>query len=173
VSDGTDREVLEYLDKILEIVLKTQRLGEKMAADIDVLVADVAEQSTIEDGILTMVEALVANQNNPAKLQAIVAGMAANKAKLVQAIQVGTPQASTALTITPSPVSMAAVGAVQQLKVVDPSGADVTATATYSSSDATKATVSAAGLVTDVAAGTATISVASGVSAGTVAVTTA
>jgi hypothetical protein len=44
-----------------------------------------------------------------------------------------------------------------QLRVVDANGDDVTATATYASSDATKATVSAGGLVTGVAAGTATI----------------
>jgi uncharacterized protein YjdB len=44
-----------------------------------------------------------------------------------------------------------------QLRVVDANGDDITGTATYASSDATKATVSAGGVVTGVAAGTSTI----------------
>lgn len=45
----------------------------------------------------------------------------------------------------------------QQLAVTNAAGDDVTADATYVSSDPTKATVSAAGLVSPVAAGSATI----------------
>jgi hypothetical protein len=168
-----DREAIEYLDKILETVLKTQRLGEKMANDLDTLIQDVADQSTIEDSILQIVTTLKANQNNPAKLQALVAAMDVNKGKLVQAVQIGTPQANTTLTITPSPVTLTTASPTQQLKVVDPTGADVTATSAYTSADATKATVSATGLVTEVASGSTTISVSSGANAGTVSVTTA
>lgn len=152
-------------------ILKTQ--GAKIMADIDVILQDIADQSTIEDSILTLIQSLVANQNNPAALKTIIIALDANKAKLVKAVQIGTPQANTTLVITPSPVSLAAAGATQQLAVVDPTGADVTATSTYTSADATKATVSASGLVTDVAAGSTTISVANGANAGSVPVTTA
>ena len=144
-----------------------------MATDIATILQDIADQSTIEDSILALIQNLVANQNNPAALKTIISALDANKAKLVQAVHIGTPQANTTLTITPSPVSLAAAGATQQLAVVDPSGADVTATAVYTSSDPTKATVSTSGLVTDVAAGTCTVSVASGANAGSVNVTTA
>lgn len=62
--------------------------------------------------------------------------------------------------VTPATVSIA-VGATQQLTVAKtPSGA--AGTAAYASSDATKATVSASGLVTGVAAGSATITVTVG-----------
>jgi citrate synthase len=177
VSDEKDREIFEYLDKILEEVLTIKRIGEiffmATTNTLATILQQINAQTTIEQGINTLIQSLVANQNNPAQLQAIVAALGSNTTLLNQALLTGTPQASTTLTITPSPVSLASVGATQQLKVVDPTGADVTATATYSSSDATKATVSASGLVTEVAAGSAVISVASGVNAGTVAVTTA
>lgn len=62
----------------------------------------------------------------------------------------------TSLTITPSSVSLAAA-ATQQLTVTDNNTFDRTAQATYSTSDPTKATVNAAGLVTAVASGSATI----------------
>lgn len=61
-----------------------------------------------------------------------------------------------ALTITPNTVTIAA-GGTQQLTVTDNNTFDVTSRAAYSTSDPTKATVDAAGVVQHVAAGTATI----------------
>ncbi len=64
----------------------------------------------------------------------------------------------TSLTISPSTVSLSLAGAItQQLSVVDNNTFDVTGRATYSTSDPTKATVTAAGLVTAVGVGSATI----------------
>jgi hypothetical protein len=66
-------------------------------------------------------------------------------------------QASTATTIAPTTKALTvAVGAnhTQQLTVTDSNGVDRTATATYLSSDVTKVTVSATGLMTAVATGT-------------------
>lgn len=64
----------------------------------------------------------------------------------------------TELTITPeTAVSIAAPSGTQQLTVTDNNDFDVTAKATYSTSDPTKATVDAAGIVHAVSAGTATI----------------
>lgn len=62
----------------------------------------------------------------------------------------------TSIAVTPATANVA-VGATQQLAVATNLGVDVTATATYTSSDPAVATVDAAGLVTGVAAGTATI----------------
>lgn len=60
------------------------------------------------------------------------------------------------LDVTPASATIAATG-TQQLTVADYDGTDVTASATYVSSDETVATVDASGLVSGVAAGTATI----------------
>lgn len=68
--------------------------------------------------------------------------------------------ATTAITVTPAPTTATAAvgtGHTRQLTVKDSNSVDRTATATYSTSDAAKATVSATGLITGVAAGTATI----------------
>ena len=68
--------------------------------------------------------------------------------------------AVTGITVTPSTTTATvALGAnhTRQLVVADSNSLDRTATATYVSSDPTKATVSPVGLVTGVAAGTATI----------------
>jgi len=63
---------------------------------------------------------------------------------------------STSVVVTPATATKAA-NATQQLTVVDSSGNDVHLLATYTTSDATKGTVNATGLVTAVATGTATI----------------
>lgn len=60
------------------------------------------------------------------------------------------------LTVTPASATITATGS-QQLTVTDEAGVDQTGSATYSSSDTGVATVSAAGLVSGVAAGEAII----------------
>jgi hypothetical protein len=159
------------MERALGLLEQIKSQGDKMATNANTLLADMAQQSTQLDSIKTLIQGLVANQNNPQVLQQLVQGFAGNEQKILDAITLGT--SSALLTVTPSPVALASVGATQQLTVVDSTGADVTATSTYSSSDNTKATVSTSGLVTEVASGSATVSVASGVSAGTVQVTTA
>lgn len=64
----------------------------------------------------------------------------------------------TAIDATPATVTVAS-GADSQLTVTADNGVNVTPDARYSSSDVTKATVSSSGLVTGVAAGSATITV--------------
>lgn len=63
---------------------------------------------------------------------------------------------TTAISMTPATASIA-VAATQQLTVVGSNGVNRTPDAKFTSSDVTKATVNAAGLVTGVAAGTATV----------------
>ncbi len=62
----------------------------------------------------------------------------------------------TSVSVTPATASIA-VAATQQLSALDSNGTIVTSAVTWSSSDPTKATVNASGLVTGVAAGSATI----------------
>lgn len=62
----------------------------------------------------------------------------------------------TSIKVTPQNVAIVGTG-TKQLTVLDSNGFDVTASATYSSSATSKATVNSAGLVTGVAAGTSTI----------------
>ncbi len=62
----------------------------------------------------------------------------------------------TAITVTPATVSVA-VGATSTLTVADQDAEALTSGLTFTSSDPTKATVSAGGVVTGVAAGTSTI----------------
>ncbi|AVJ50231.1 major tail protein [Mycobacterium phage Mendokysei] len=68
----------------------------------------------------------------------------------------------TAITATPNPVSLTVGGSAQQLTVKDSNNADRTALAVYGTSSASVCTVSATGLVTPVAAGTANITVVYG-----------
>ena len=71
--------------------------------------------------------------------------------------------AATGITVTPGPTTTvtaaAGAGHTRQLSVKDSNGADRTATATYTSDTVAKATVSATGLITGVAAGSANITV--------------
>lgn len=80
----------------------------------------------------------------------------------------------TSTTVTPASASVV-VGGTQQLTATanysDSSTIDVTSTATWTSSNTAVATVSASGLVTAVAAGSATITAASGGFSGTSAIT--
>ena len=62
----------------------------------------------------------------------------------------------TGITSTPTTKSLA-VAATQQLLIKDSNNVDRTAVATYVSSDPAKATVSTTGLITGVAAGSATV----------------
>lgn len=74
------------------------------------------------------------------------------------------------ITVTPATKTLAAL-ATQQLTVVDNNGVDRSAVATYTTSAAPKATVSAGGLITAVATGTATITATYKTFTGTCAVT--
>lgn len=86
----------------------------------------------------------------------------------------GAPLGVTSIASAPSTVAKA-VAATQQLVITatlsDSSTAVVTGECTFTSSDPSKATVSASGLVTGVAAGTATVTVSYGTQTATVAVT--
>lgn len=93
---------------------------------------------------------------------------------LNQATETGFLPLPTGITATPSTKAMtAAAGAnhTQQLAIADSNTRDRTAAATYTSSDTSKATVSPTGLITAVAAGSATITAAWGGFTATCAVT--
>lgn len=93
---------------------------------------------------------------------------------LMAATSSGLYPAVTGITVTPTTKAMtvsAGVNHTVQLAVADSNSFDRTATATYVSSDATKATVSSTGLVTAVAAGSATITATYGSFNATCAVT--
>ncbi|MDG3012457.1 Ig-like domain-containing protein [Rhodococcus sp. D2-41] len=80
----------------------------------------------------------------------------AGRGNIAIADQAGFGQPITAITVTPSTKTLAAA-ATQQLAVKDSNNVDRTALAAYESSDPAKATVTAGGLVTGVATGSATI----------------
>src|ERR1051325_5696522 len=100
-----------------------------------------------------------------------VTGLAAGTTEIIATV--GTVSGSASLTVIPKPVASVvvtpssaslAVGATQQLTAttLDASGATLTGrTVTWTTSDGTKATVSSTGLVTAVAAGSATITATS------------
>lgn len=102
----------------------------------------------------------VANGN--ATITASYGGFSATSAVTVNI----TPLTQTGLTVSPNSFTLAAAGAAQQLvtSAIYSNGStqNVTASATYSSNNPAVATVSAAGLVTAVANGTATISASYG-----------
>lgn len=167
------KTLLDTVTRIAADVLILKSQGAKIMADIDVILQDVADESTVADSILALVNTLVANQNDPAKLKAIITGLNANKAKLLAAIAAGTPVTPPppSITVTPASVSVA-VGATQQLAVSDGTK-DVTAQSAFTSGDATIATVDASGLVTGVAAGSTSVGVSEGTASTVVPVTVA
>ncbi len=113
----------------------------------------------------------------------VVSGVAAGQAQIIATS--GTKQGQQTITVTPIPVATVAVtpaaatlgiGATQQLTATerDASGDTLAGrVVTWSTSDATKATVSASGIVTGVALGTATITATSETKTGTAAITVA
>ena len=79
--------------------------------------------------------------------------------------EAGFKTAPTSISVSPSSATVTAAagaGHTSQLTVTGSNGLNLTANATYSSSAAAKATVSSAGLITGVSAGSATITVAYG-----------
>lgn len=150
---------------------------------LESLTKRVQAQETVEDGILTMVHGLVAaSGGDPVKLQALADALTGSDVKLKamsDALIAGTvppvvvpPAATNVLTLAPAPVAVA-VGATQQLKVVDSNGVDVTSLSLFSSADTKIADVSASGIVIGVAGGSTKISATNGTEAGDVNVSVA
>ena len=64
-----------------------------MATTYQDLLDEVAAEKTVDEGLLTLVNNLIVNQNDPQKLDAILKGMKANIAPLQAALVANTPAA--------------------------------------------------------------------------------
>lgn len=151
-----DEQFREIIDRLKRIETREKF----MAKDLDLILADLQDETAVDQSVILLLnkisDLLTKAGNDPAKVKAVRDLIASNKAAFVAAVVANTPAA--ALTVSPSPVSVA-VGGTQQLAVSDAGGADITASAKFSSSDETIATVDASGVVSGVLAGAATISV--------------
>jgi len=99
-----DRETRHFLEKILEIQhLIIQKLND-MAATLDQILADTADESTVIDSLATLtaglkaqLDAVLAGNLTPdqqAKVDAIFSAVDANKAKVAKAVTDNTPAAT-------------------------------------------------------------------------------
>ena len=93
---------LNHIEVKLDFII--ERL-DKMSATIDQVLQDVSDESTLEDSIITLLEAIkaqldaaLANTTIPAdvqtKIDAVFAGLEANKQKVADAIKANTPEAT-------------------------------------------------------------------------------
>lgn len=77
-----------------ERILRTER---QIMATLDDVLTEVAEESTVDDSIVALLENIKAQLDaaggNQAKIDQIFAGLQANKAKLAAALLAGTPSA--------------------------------------------------------------------------------
>lgn len=99
LSENLDRK----LTQILAIVQNIQQKEIYIMATLDELMQDVTDEGTVEDGLVTLTEgikaqldAFLAGQLTPevqAKVDAVFAGVEANKAKVSAAITANTPAA--------------------------------------------------------------------------------
>jgi len=85
--------------KLDQILTALQSLGDKLMATLADIQNDVASESTVIDGVVTLLGELSTQlaaaiaANDPAALQAIVTSIDANKAKLAAAVAANTPAA--------------------------------------------------------------------------------
>lgn len=87
----------QKIDAILAGVKALQTQGIKIMATLDDIVADVASESAVDDSIITLLNNIAQQLkdagNDPAKLQAILDGIEANKKKIADAVTANTPSA--------------------------------------------------------------------------------
>jgi hypothetical protein len=90
-----DPEDARKLDQILAELVDLKAQGVKIMATLDEIVADVADESTVDDSIITLLtnisQQLKDAGNDPAKLQAVKDAIDANKAKIAAAVVANTP----------------------------------------------------------------------------------
>ena len=97
-------EAVELLGTIADLLRETNgrlsRIENQLANERTLIMAtlqdiqnEVTAESTVDAGLLTLINTLVANQNNPAALSAILTSMQANIAPLSAALTANTPAA--------------------------------------------------------------------------------
>lgn len=74
--------ILRKLDLIISLLRAVLREGEVEMAELDDILAKVTAEKTVIDSIKVLVDALKANQNDPLKLQEIVAALDVNDVAL-------------------------------------------------------------------------------------------
>jgi hypothetical protein len=87
------------MQRVLQLLEAIYRQERQMAANIDQVLQDVNDETTLIDGIGTFIQGLkdqlAAQGIDQAKLDAAFAGAEANKAKLAAALSANTPAAGT------------------------------------------------------------------------------
>ena len=81
------------IEALLRTLAKQETITMASIADIQ---AEITAEKTVDDGLLALVNRLIANQNDPAALDAILQGMKANIAPVAAALVANTPEASPA-----------------------------------------------------------------------------
>jgi ferritin len=83
-------------NRLLNLILSRQKTGqEKLMAVLQDLVDEVTAETTVKDSVLALIDRLVANQSNPAALDALLTSMKANKDAIAAAVTANTPAAPT------------------------------------------------------------------------------
>ena len=93
MSEDTERHIaiLARLDRIIELLEAIVYEGAQNMTTVDDILAEVTAEQSIDSGLLALINNLIANQNDPTKLAAILSGMKANIAPLVTALAQNTP----------------------------------------------------------------------------------
>jgi hypothetical protein len=84
-------DALARLEGKLDTIIKKENT---IMATIDEILTEIADESTIADSILVIVQRLV-SENDPAARQKILDGLKSNRTKFEASVLAGTPQAPT------------------------------------------------------------------------------
>ena len=90
------REVARILLRIEGLLIIMVSEGKHMADTLDDVLAEATAETTVDASLLVLINTLQANQNDPAKISAILAKMKANISPLADALVAGTPNAAPA-----------------------------------------------------------------------------
>jgi hypothetical protein len=93
-----DREILNGIageqSRVRKMLAALFEKDEDIMATLQDLQNEVTAETTVDAGLLALINTLVANQNNPTAIAAILANMQANIAPLSAALTANTPAAS-------------------------------------------------------------------------------
>jgi hypothetical protein len=89
-----EHEILRSLARIERMLNQLLTEEAKTMAAVADIQAEVTSEQTVDAGLLVLINQLIANQNDPAALSALLANMKANIAPLSAALTANTPQAT-------------------------------------------------------------------------------
>jgi chromosome segregation ATPase len=98
VHDRSDR-LEAKVDQVLTVLAAIQSKEEEMSKELDDLEVQVAQNTTVEEGAVTLLNGLAAQiealKNDPVKLQALATSLKASGDDLAAAVAANTPAAPT------------------------------------------------------------------------------